>query len=226
MDPRKEQLLQLIIEQFIETAEPVGSKLLVANTDLDVSAPTVRNEMRDLEKEGYLVQPHTSAGRIPTEKGFRYYRDKILSLQVHVEKKDKKTMDDIKDQSEMEKSIKVIAKYITEKTHTAAFVSFGRDNVYYTGLSYLFAQPEFKQYAETVSISEVFDSYEEKVDELFDSVGSTTTVLIGSENPLAKQCTLIVTPFGKENLISIMGPMRMNYKQNIAIMNYLHSVLT
>ena len=73
MTERKIKLLKLIIENYIKTAEPIGSKFLANSGDLDVSAPTVRNEMRELESEGFLTHPHTSAGRIPTEEGYRFY---------------------------------------------------------------------------------------------------------------------------------------------------------
>ena len=76
MDQRKEKILKLVIESFIETAQPIGSKFLVEEKGLKISAPTVRNEMRELEKEGFLVQPHTSAGRFPTESGYKYYLEK------------------------------------------------------------------------------------------------------------------------------------------------------
>ena len=75
---RKQQLLKLIIENHIETAEPIGSKFLVSSGDLKVSDATVRNEMRDLENAGFLTHPHTSAGRIPTEEGYKYYVNDLI----------------------------------------------------------------------------------------------------------------------------------------------------
>ena len=78
MDERKRQILQSIIKDYVETAEPVGSRAVVRKHDLKISAATVRNEMADLEEMGYLEQPHTSAGRIPSERGFRYYVDCMM----------------------------------------------------------------------------------------------------------------------------------------------------
>ena len=79
LDSRKEQLLKLIIETYIDTAEPVGSQFLVSSGKLDVSGATVRNEMRELEDAGYLMHPHTSAGRIPTESGYQYYIKNLVN---------------------------------------------------------------------------------------------------------------------------------------------------
>ena len=78
LDARKRKILQAIVEEYIETAEPVSSGSLVKNNDLRCSSATIRNEMADLEKSGFLEQPHTSSGRIPSEKGYRYYVDELL----------------------------------------------------------------------------------------------------------------------------------------------------
>lgn len=77
---RKKKILTAVIENYIKTGEPVGSKTLIEKAGLDVSSATVRNEMVDLTSRGYLVQPHTSAGRVPTEQGYRYYVDNVMSV--------------------------------------------------------------------------------------------------------------------------------------------------
>ncbi len=77
---RKQKILSAIIETYIKTGEPVGSKSLISESGLDVSSATVRNEMADLTNRGFLIQPHTSAGRIPTQQGYRYYIDNIMSV--------------------------------------------------------------------------------------------------------------------------------------------------
>ena len=79
---RKQKILSAVVENFIKTGEPVGSKTLIDETDLKVSSATVRNDMADLTQKGYLVQPHTSAGRIPTQQGYRYYVDNLMKIVV------------------------------------------------------------------------------------------------------------------------------------------------
>lgn len=79
---RQEKLLNFLIREYIKTAEPVGSELLKKSADLDVSPATVRNELQKLEKQGLIKQPHTSAGRVPTEKGYKYFTEKIYSEDV------------------------------------------------------------------------------------------------------------------------------------------------
>ena len=79
LDARKVTILKAIIMTYLETGEPVGSRTISKFSDLKLSSATIRNEMSDLEEMGYIIQPHTSAGRIPSDKGYRFYVDQILS---------------------------------------------------------------------------------------------------------------------------------------------------
>ena len=87
LDERKMKILQAIIRNYLETGEPVGSRTISKYTDLNLSSATIRNEMADLEELGYILQPHTSAGRIPSDKGYRLYVDSML------EEKDREVAD-------------------------------------------------------------------------------------------------------------------------------------
>ena len=78
LDDRKKKILQAIIRNYLETGEPVGSRTISKYTDLNLSSATIRNEMADLEELGYIIQPHTSAGRIPSDKGYRFYVDAMM----------------------------------------------------------------------------------------------------------------------------------------------------
>ena len=83
LDERKQKILQAIIRNYMETGEPVGSRTISKYSDLNLSSATIRNEMSDLEEMGYIVQPHTSAGRIPSDKGYRLYVDHIMEEKNH-----------------------------------------------------------------------------------------------------------------------------------------------
>ena len=80
LDERKVKILKAIISNYLETGEPVGSRTISKYTDLNLSSATIRNEMADLEEMGYIIQPHTSAGRIPTQQGYRYYVDNLMKI--------------------------------------------------------------------------------------------------------------------------------------------------
>ena len=79
LDARKATILEAVVNEHIDTAQPVGSSSVASNADLAVSSATVRSEMVALEREGYLIQPHTSSGRLPTDKGYRYFVDHLTS---------------------------------------------------------------------------------------------------------------------------------------------------
>ncbi len=79
MDERKTKILTAIIRNYLETGEPVGSRTISKYTDLSLSSATIRNEMSDLEEMGYIIQPHTSSGRIPSDKGYRFYVDNLMA---------------------------------------------------------------------------------------------------------------------------------------------------
>ena len=83
LDARKIRILKAIIQTYLETGEPVGSRTISKYSDLQLSSATIRNEMSDLEEMGYIMQPHTSAGRIPSDKGYRFYVDQLIQEKEH-----------------------------------------------------------------------------------------------------------------------------------------------
>lgn len=121
LDERKKKILQAIIRNYLETGEPVGSRTISKYTDLNLSSATIRNEMSDLEEMGYIVQPHTSAGRIPSDKGYRFYVDAMMEekdreieeiKEVYLEKEDK-----------MDLLLKQVAKVLAQNTNYATMIS-------------------------------------------------------------------------------------------------------
>ena len=82
LDERKIKILKTIIKSYMETGEPVGSRTISKILDLKLSSATIRNEMSDLEDLGYIIQPHTSSGRVPSDKGYRFYVDEILNDKI------------------------------------------------------------------------------------------------------------------------------------------------
>lgn len=123
LDERKRQILQSIIKDYVETAEPVGSRAVVRKHDLKISAATVRNEMADLEEMGYLEQPHTSAGRIPSERGFRYYVDCMMENETlseeQLEDLRKAITSSVRD---LDQVIAQIAQFLSQITRYTSFV--------------------------------------------------------------------------------------------------------
>lgn len=123
LEERKLKILQAIIKDFIETAEPVGSRTLAKRYDLGVSSATIRNEMSDLEELGFLRQPHTSAGRVPSNKAYRLYVDNLIKNQNISKRRDKNLEKEyIKSLDEAEQIISQTAKFISKTTKLTSIV--------------------------------------------------------------------------------------------------------
>ena len=121
LNERKSKILQVIIQTYLETGEPVGSRTISKMSDLNLSSATIRNEMSDLEELGYIVQPHTSAGRIPSDKGYRFYVDNIM-------KEKEREISDMRSfvvehTERMEQVLKEMAKLLAANTNYATLIS-------------------------------------------------------------------------------------------------------
>lgn len=231
LDERKSALLSAIIKEHIKSGEAVGSKVLVDKYGFDLSPATIRNEMMALEKEGLIYQPHTSAGRIPSEKGWQFYlnnslKEKALSV------KEKNDLDAvIKTSEESEIKVKNLAKKLAEVSREAVIVGFNPDYIYYTGLSQLFRQPEFTEYQLICHISEVIDHLEEVISRLFKEMSENDfKIMVGVQSPFGPECGAIVSKFlnkrGEAGIFTLLGPARMAYENNLALLKYSHLLLS
>jgi len=121
LDERKRRILKAIIKTYLETSEPVGSRTISKYADLNLSSATIRNEMSDLEELEYIVQPHTSAGRIPTDKGYRLYVDELMSEKAQEVSEIKEIM--IEKTDRMENMLKQVAKMLASNTNYATMIT-------------------------------------------------------------------------------------------------------
>ena len=121
LSERKHTILRAIIQNYLETGEPVGSRTLSKSTDLELSSATIRNEMADLEDLGYIFQPHTSAGRIPSDKGYRLYVDMLMQDKEQELEELKSVM--LEKTDRVEKVLKQAAKVLAANTNYATMVS-------------------------------------------------------------------------------------------------------
>ena len=124
LDERKVKILKAIISNYLETGEPVGSRTISKYTDLNLSSATIRNEMADLEEMGYIIQPHTSAGRIPTDAGYRFYVDQLMDEKEEFAEVAKQERDILLERVDrMEVLLKQVAKVLAYNTNYATMVS-------------------------------------------------------------------------------------------------------
>ena len=233
MKDRQQELLQLVVENHIITAEPIGSRFLLSQSNLNCGEATVRNDLRALEEEGYLIQPHTSAGRIPTEKGYRFFveNSKLKKIaKINNKENDVLGMSLGKDKDDdYFQTRKNLAKSLAELSQEAVLLAFNLNSVYYTGLSNLFAKPELKQLNEVVDISQVFDHCEDCLQEFLDEVEEDVSVYFGKDHPFGRMLSVVSVPFENKNkeqgLIMIMGLQRMDYKHNYALLKKVKELI-
>ena len=121
LDERKMKILQAIIRNYLETGEPVGSRTISKYTDLNLSSATIRNEMADLEEMGYILQPHTSAGRIPSDMGYRLYVDLMMKEKEQEVKELKELL--LEKEDKLDHLLKQTAKLLAVNTNYATMVS-------------------------------------------------------------------------------------------------------
>ena len=121
LDERKVKILNAVIQTYLDTGEPVGSRTISKNSDLHLSSATIRNEMSDLEELGYIIQPHTSAGRIPSDKGYRFYVDHLIEQKDAEVEEFKELM--IEKTEKMEKVLRQVVKTLAANTQYASVIS-------------------------------------------------------------------------------------------------------
>jgi heat-inducible transcriptional repressor len=230
MDPRREAILDAIIREYVETAEPVGSLSLVEKYDFPYSSATVRGEMAELEREGFIHQPHTSAGRVPTEKGYKHFVKLILSesttLAVRDERKIREKL--LGQHIRYEKLLDLAAKTLADSTGCVGIVGVS-GLVYSHGLTNLFSQPEFKDSENVEKAAEILDRMHELVEEI--PPISNPIVFVGSETPLGMSsgCSMVVsgfeTPYGGVGRLAVLGPTRMEYSKVISVVEEIKELL-
>jgi heat-inducible transcriptional repressor len=229
MTPRQQAILNAIIEQYAEVASPVGSTLLAKL--FNVSSATIRAEMADLERHGYINQPHTSAGRVPTDKGYRFYVNTLNEMgpqQLPEGRAEKALAARVQQAGAPERMIRNAADTLVELTHNLGLATIG-NQLYISGLSNLFGQPEFIGGAQVQQIAQLLDNLEPWLREA--APNEPLSVYIGQENPIGRAagCTLIISrfrsPFSDRSYIGTLGPTRQSYRDVMALVAHTGKTL-
>lgn len=220
MTERQQQLFRALVERYVATAQPVSSQEIADVLGWDISTATIRSECAVLEEEGMLVQPHTSAGRIPTEKGYRYYIHTFVNPQARAVRERRRMEAQVGAREEL--ALRRIAATLAELTGDMAIVSMGPEEGYSMGIGRVFAQPEFADAALVRHLSAKLDSAFSLLWRLERTLGSDVRVFVGSENPFGDGIATVVTacelPERRRALLGLVGPSRMRYGYNVAIL--------
>lgn len=234
MNERQSKLLTAIIDQFIQTAIPVGSlELRRCSGDLPFSCATIRNEMRVLGEEGFLRKPHVSAGRVPTAKGYRVYVKEFMQPSVH-ERRVRQRFASLKesylarkDQERVYEAVLLLSRMIPN----IAFATVPhKSRVSYVGLANVLRQPEFQE--NPLLATGVVEVLEGGLAGFLDQVEVEECIryYIGEEHllPQLQSCSVMVTRVrlrGQEGVLGIVGPMRMDYAYNTVALDCVADLL-
>ncbi len=232
MNDRQEKILSAVIEEYTQTAIPVGSQILVGKYKFAVSPATIRNDMTILEEDGYLYQPHISAGRIPTDKGYRYFVEEVMKeKELSKDEQQKMQREFLKLKAQNSRLTRTTAKLLSHVSGNFA-ISGNNDEYSDFGMRELMEAPEFQEMDEMCRLVEVLDYIDEKFEQLIKDVKEgETKIFIGKENPIGgtENCSMIVAPYrlssGEKGILALIGPKRMAYAKNKSMIEYVKKLL-
>jgi len=229
--PRQIDILKNIVREYIDTAEAVGSETLEKKYDLGVSPATIRNEMAEMAKLGYLSKPHSSAGRIPTSKAIKFYinelmKEREMSVAEEVEAKEK--IWDLRERRE--RFLREATHELAQKTHALAVSTTDEGDIYYSGYSNILEMPEFYDIDITKNLLSILDdaSYFERI---LNRLEDECSVFLEDdfEEVLLKPYGFVFSRFETRGhhigTIGVIGPTRMQYELVIPVVRYFGNLV-
>ena len=233
INARQQEILAAIIEEYTDSAVPVGSKILVEKYGFDLSPATIRNDMVTLEKDGFLYQPHISAGRIPTDKGYKYFVEEIMGdAELSLADQKKLQTELLKLKAQHQRLSRTTAKLLSGMSGNLAISTMEKEFSDF-GIRELLEKPEFQEVDEFCKIVEALDYIDENVDFILKNVKEgETKIFIGKDNPIKgiNNCSMVVSPYttksGDKGVLAIIGPKRMKYAENKSLLNYVRKLLS
>jgi transcriptional regulator of heat shock response len=231
---RKLKILQAIITDFIHNAEPVGSRTLSKMLDMKISPATIRNEMADLEEMGYLYHPHTSSGRVPSDKAYRLYVNRMMDRYELEQSEKQRIKRELKAHiTEFEKTVRHASELLSEMTNLTSFASLEdvRDmNLFLQGMTRIFAHPEYSRLDQARLFLEMVDDRDRLASEVA-SRSEGLSITIGGENSerIAPGSTIISATYSVDGQrvgkLGVIGPTRMKYSEITSVIEYMSNNL-
>jgi len=228
---RQGKILNTIIQEYIHSAQPVSSQLLEKKYDFRICPATIRIEMQKLTDKGFLLQPHTSAGRIPTDRGYRFFVDKLIGEKESAPK-DVFGFGEIlkKEREDIFKFANHLVKTLAETSSNFSLLRLLDEDLFWKeGWGEVLKQPESGERNFVAEFNKLLEDFEENVDDL--ELNSHIKIFIGREIPFSKaqNFSIMVSkchfPKREEGIISLLGPKRMAYDRNISLINSLTKLL-
>lgn len=232
-ESRRRAVLSATINRYIRKANPVASEDIAGYFDL--SPATIRSIFSELEESGYLTHPYTSGGRVPTDKGYRYYVD-FLNSQIELldEEKNKIMREYRKGVRKLEEALEETSEVISEATNYTGIVSFleWQDRLFYKGLSRILEHPEFKDSQKIRLLIGAIEEKQRLLEIINRDFSDKVKVYIGHELgcPEMSNCSLVVSSYKRrqkpQGKIAVLGPVRMEYDHIIPAIAYISDVLS
>jgi transcriptional regulator of heat shock response len=230
---RKNRVLAAAVSAYINAGVPVSSQELAEYFEL--CPATLRSILAELEDDGYLIQPHTSSGRVPTDKGYRYYVDFLMSEHgLNDEQKSLIINGYRAPVSSLEDVLEKTTVMIAELTHYTAIVSFSEwdDRIFYKGLSHIFEHPEFRDLDKLAILVRFLEEKKRVLELLNRQLSQPFKVYIGTEiacQDINDVCSLVISPYhsGKKRggRIAVLGPRRMSYDSTVSTLEFISGTL-
>jgi len=233
MNNRQMQILVAVIEEYTKTGLPVGSSVLIDKYKFDVSSATLRSDMVKLEKAGYLHQPHTSAGRVPTDLGYRYFVEDIMP-ERELSKKEQQAMQKelLQLRAQNSRLTRTTAKLLSTLSGYVAISGVPCNNDFSEcGLQSLLSDVDTDNMDEICALAESLDYIDERCDDLMVELSDgETKIFIGDENPISKteNYSMVVSQYeqnGEKGIVALIGPKNMSYNKNKSLINYVKKML-
>lgn len=238
MNERQNHILAAVVKEYTDTALPVGSSLVADKYLSGVSSATVRNDMAALEDEGYLHQPHVSAGRIPTDKGYRHFVETMMEdreLSRAEQRKMQKELLELRAKNvRMSRTTAKLLSALSGNIGLSGVVEKDRGEFYDSGFAgFLEEAAKRGDMDEVCRLAEVLDLIDEKVDVLLAEMNDgETKIFIGEENPIREisNYSMVVSPYtskeGERGMIALIGPKRMEYARNKSLIEFVKRLLS
>ncbi|MFA5115021.1 MAG: DeoR family transcriptional regulator [Candidatus Omnitrophota bacterium] len=232
-ESRRRAVLASTINRYIKDATPVASDDIAE--EFHLSPATIRNIFSELEENGYITHPYTSGGRIPTNKGYRYYVDFLLSeIELLNEEKDSIVREYRSQIRKLDDVLEKTSEILSGITHYAGIVSFlqWHDRLFYRGISFILEQPEFQDVTRMRLLINMIEGKKSLLDIVNRDFEGKVKVYIGEElgYPEIKNCSLAVSSYSVKKKpsgrVAVLGPMRMQYQHIIPTLHYVSDVLT
>lgn len=229
---RQTQILKALIDEYINTAEPVGSSQLEKKYDLGVSPATIRNEMNLLTRSGFLKQPHTSAGRVPTSGAMKFYVDQLMEEKQMSLAEEVKAKEEVWDErGNFERFVNEMTHSLADRTGNMAITVTEDGNVWQAGHANIFSYPEFENIAACASLFGFMDEDEQLIDLFFNRFPIETPfdVLFTEDMGFRHLPIGIVAAHfkvkGKNGALGVIGPVRQSYSSLVPTIRYYRGML-